>query len=100
MERPVPHRAGLLLNDADILEAMSDQWDPNYLAGIKKNKDNKLTGSALTEADQLTALERDICETIRRIGEDMLRGRAARTPSEDACRFCPMRDGCPDAVRG
>lgn len=99
-ERPVPHRAGLLLNDADILEAMSDQWDPNYLAGIKKNKDNKLTGSALTEADQLTALERDICETIRRIGEDMLRGRAARTPSEDACRFCPMRDGCPDAVRG
>lgn len=96
---PIPDRAGLVLNDADILEAMNDQWDPNYLAGVKKTKNNTLSGSALTDAGKLAELERDICETLRRIGEDMLCGRAARTPSEDACRFCPMREGCPDAVR-
>ncbi len=97
--RPVPDRTGLLLNDADILAAMNDEWDPDYLAGIKRAKDDTLSGNALTGADELADLERDIRETLRRIGEDMLCGRAARTPSEDACRFCPMRDGCPDAVR-
>ena len=97
--RPIPDRTGLLLNDPDVLAAMNDEWNADYLAGIKKGKDDTLSGRALTSADELAALERDVCETLRRIGEDMIRGRADRTPSEDACRFCPLREGCPDAIR-
>lgn len=97
--RPVPDRTGLLINDPELLLAMNDECNPDYLAGIKASKDGELSGRALTSTDELATLERDVCETLRRIGEDMLRGRAARKPSEDACRFCAMRDGCPDAVK-
>lgn len=97
--RPVPNRTGLLVDDPELLAAMNDEWNPDYLAGVKMGKSDTLSGRALTSADELAALERDVCETLRRIGEDMLHGRAARTPSEDACRFCAMRDGCPDAVK-
>ncbi len=97
--KPTPDRTGLLLNDPDVLAAMNDEWNSDYLAGISRKKDDTLTGRALTDADEWVALEADIRETLCRIGEDMLCGRAARTPGADACRFCPLREGCPDAVR-
>jgi hypothetical protein len=92
-------RAGLLVNDEDLLAAMNDQTDPTYLAGIERNKKGELTGKALTDPQELAELERDIRETLRRIGQDMLCGRAPRTPSADACRYCSLKDGCPEAVR-
>jgi hypothetical protein len=78
---------------------MNDEMNPDYLAGIKQSKKGELTGKALITPDELCALEEDIKETLRRIGQDMLCGRAARTPSADACRYCSIKDGCPDAVR-
>lgn len=92
-------RAGLLVHDEDLLAAMNDQTDPTYLAGIERNKKGELTGKALTDPQELAELERDIRETLRRIGQDMLCGRAPRTPSADACRYCSLKDGCPEAVR-
>ncbi len=97
--KPTTDRAGLLINDNDILAAMNDEMKPEYLAGIKLSKKGELTGKALTSHDELTALETDIRETLRRIGQDMLCGRAPRKPSADACRYCSIKDGCPDAVR-
>lgn len=96
--KPVPERTGLLLDDTDILLAMNDELNPAYLAGISQKKDGTLTGTARTDALELQQLEEDIRETLRRIGEDMLAGRARRTPSEDACRFCTIRQSCPDAI--
>jgi ATP-dependent helicase/nuclease subunit B len=97
--KPCTDRSGLLINDSDILAAMNDEMNPDYLAGIKQSKKGELTGKALITPDELCALEEDIKETLRRIGQDMLCGRAARTPSADACRYCSIKDGCPDAVR-
>jgi len=96
--KPTANRAGLLINDGDILAAMNDEMNPDYLAGIKRSKKGELSGKALTTPDELSALEKDIRETLRRIGLDMLCGRAARKPSADACRYCSIKDGCPDAV--
>ncbi len=96
--KPVPERTGLLLDDTDILLAMNDELNPAYLAGISQKKDGTLTGAARTDALKLQQLEEDIRKTLRRIGEDMLAGRARRTPSEDACRFCTIRKSCPDAI--
>jgi ATP-dependent helicase/nuclease subunit B len=90
---PHPVRSGLLLDEPDVLDAMNCELNPHYLAG--KNK-NGLVG--LTSGEQLSALEQQLCSTLRAIGSDMLRGRAARTPSEDACRFCPLKGHCPDTV--
>jgi ATP-dependent helicase/nuclease subunit B len=97
--RPTPDRAGLLLGDEDILTAMNDELDPLYLAGISRTKSGSLSGKALTDEEALAALEQDIRETLTRIGLDMLCGRAPRTPSADACRYCSIKDACPEAVR-
>lgn len=96
--KPIPKRAGLLLDDTDILTAMNDELDPAYLAGISQKKDGTLTGKARVSAEDLQVLERDIRTTLSRIGQDMLAGRARRTPSEDACRFCSIKASCPDAI--
>ena len=73
--------------------------DPAYLAGISQTKKGALSGKALTDEATLEALERDIGETLSRIGRDMLAGRAPRTPSADACRYCCIKDSCPEALR-
>ena len=78
---------------------MNDELDPKYLAGISQTKDGSLSGKALTDEKTLDALEKDIRETLLRIGRDMLEGRAQRTPSPDACRYCSIKDSCPQAVR-
>ena len=97
--KPKAARAGLLIEDEEILTAINDEWNPDYLAGITRKKDGTLKGSALTSPEILAALEEDIQTTLKRIGTDMLRGRAARTPSQDACRYCKVKSGCPVAVR-
>ena len=97
--KPTPDRAGLLVGDVDLLCAMNDELDPKYLAGISQTKDGSLSGKALTDEKTLDALEKDIRETLLRIGRDMLEGRAQRTPSPDACRYCSIKDSCPQAVR-
>ncbi|MBO5898035.1 MAG: PD-(D/E)XK nuclease family protein, partial [Clostridia bacterium] len=95
--KPEAHRSGLLLSDHTILSAMNDEWDKKYLAGISKTKNNEISGKAQISAEALDQLERDIRDTLGTIGEDMIHGRAARTPSKDACRYCSMRAGCPVA---
>lgn len=97
--KPTPDRAGLLVGDIELLTAMNDELNPAYLAGISQTKKGALSGKALTDEATLEALERDIGETLSRIGRDMLQGRAPRTPSADACRYCSIRDACPEAVR-
>lgn len=91
-------RSGLVLNESSVCQAMQDKWTPDYFSGIKLNKDLSLKGKPLTDADGFSALEDNVNETLRRIGRDMIRGRAARTPSEDACAYCPVKSSCPDAV--
>lgn len=97
--KPTPGRAGLLVGDEDLLLAMNDELDPRYLAGISQSKDGTLSGKAITDEAALHALERDIRETLLRIGQDMLNGRAPKTPSIDACRYCCIKDSCPSAAR-
>ena len=58
-----------------------------------------LTGAALCTAAHLEELDDTVRSLIRQVGEALYSGRAARTPGEDACRFCTMRSGCPVAER-
>ena len=98
-ENPTPERSGLLLDDPDVLLAMNDEADPHYLAGVKQDRNHDFRGRALISADGLHSLEGELCDILRTIGERMFRGYADRTPSEDACRFCPLCSSCPDAIR-
>lgn len=93
-----PQRSGLLLDDPQVLCAMNDLNDPHYLAGIRTDKNGKLSGKAATTAQDFAALERDVCCTLRAIGNDMRAGRAAKATDREACRFCALRDHCAGAT--
>ena len=84
---PTPNRSGLLLTDAAVQKAADCR---------PKSKQNKIEDIS---GEDLAALEVSINNTLQAIGEDIFHGRAARTPSKDACRYCPMKASCPDAKR-
>ena len=92
-------RSGLLLDEPRILGAVRDEWTADYFSGVKPDKDMNLKGKALMDKEGFALLEQSVRETLGRIGSDMLHGRAARTPGEEACAYCPVRSSCPDAVR-
>ena len=90
-------RSGFLLSDEELLHAASPELDPEILAGIKRKKDGSLSGKAALEYDSLMEIDTVMRKTISDTARGMYSGRAPRTPSESACRFCKMKSSCPVA---
>ena len=91
-------RSGLLLDDPQILSAVRDEWTSDYFSGVKVSQSMGLQGKPLMSAEDFDLLEQGIQDTLKKIGTDMLCGRAARTPSEEGCAYCPVRTSCPDSA--
>ena len=75
-------RRGLLLSDADVLEAMGGS-----------------RGADLAERDQLRLLEKYILRCLRRMVDDIASGNVEPNPytrgsSHNACAYCPYGDIC------
>ena len=91
-------RSGLLLDDRDILEAMNDDFSSDFLAGIKKNKKEQISGNALTSADDFTRLRKEIEQIIVSIAEEMKTGKADAEPlihnKRSPCEWCEMKPVC------
>ena len=91
-------RSGLLLDDRDILEAMNDDFSPDFLAGIKKNKKEQISGKALTSEEEFSALREEIERIIVSIAEDMKSGKADAEPlihdKKSPCDWCEMKPVC------
>ena len=76
-------RSGFLLNDEEIRQAADGTQEQGHLKNLIKSTSEEL--DEITNAMQ---------ETVRSIAERILSGEAQKTPSEDACRFCGIRDHC------
>lgn len=92
-------RSGLLLNDHELLRAMNDQLSPQFLAGIKENKDGtSLVGNALCSEDTFHTLYNQMEETIKKITAQMRGGRADASPNphleSNPCAYCRMKPIC------
>lgn len=91
-------RSGLLLDDRDILEAMNDDFSPDFLAGIKKNKKEQISGKALTSEDDFLQLRDEIEQIIVSIAEEMKSGKADAEPliydKRSPCDWCEMKPVC------
>ena len=96
----LPCRTGVVLGDPEILEAANSDAEKVFLPSVKRDKSNAFTGKGLCSAEQLTELENLLKDTIRETASEMYGGRADRTPSEDACRYCPLRKACASSVGG
>ncbi len=91
-------RSGLLLSDEEILLAMNHQLSPDFLAGIKKDKDGALVGNALFDREDFQKLYESIRATVERITKEMRDGKADASPLQygenDPCAHCEMKPIC------
>ncbi len=91
-------RDGLLLDEREILEAMNDELSPDFLAGVRKNKKEQLSGKALTSADDFVKLRNEIEEIIISIAKEMKAGKADAEPlihnKKSPCDWCKMKPVC------
>ena len=76
-------RSGFLLKDDAIQHAADGLEGQPYLKSIKP-----------IDSHELEALTEDMENAIRSVAERILAGEAQKTPSPDACRFCPVIDHC------
>ena len=92
-------RSGLLLNDPEILQAMSKDFSSKILAGIRqKKKTGELYGDALASNEDFENLYSGITALIQDIANELHAGKASAKPlrygSNDPCTYCRMKPLC------
>ena len=90
----LPCRTGLILGEPEILAAANGDDTQTYLPSVKRNKNQEFTGKGLYSGDQIADLEALLKTTILDTAAQMYQGRAARTPSDNACKYCRMKGAC------
>lgn len=95
----IPVRSGFIVNDEEVLIASSGSLDSKILAGITKNKKGEISGKAAIPKDEIRTLNDKLQGAIVNTAQSIYSGNACRTPSENACRFCPLRSSCPVAIK-
>lgn len=93
-----PFRSGFIANDDEILKAASSTLDSEIL-GVKIDKDS---GEAIGNAvsfEEMDGLKKTLIDTISDVAKNMYLGKAERCPSEDACKYCKVRNTCPVAAK-
>ncbi len=94
-----PVRRGFILNEDAVLDAASATRDSKILAGISYNKDGSLSAKsrAAVSSDTISQMRTTLKDTVSSTAKNMYSGRAPRTPSKDACKFCSVKSSCPVA---
>ena len=95
-----PERSGFMLDDIELLRAASGELDKKILAGIDVDKSTGTIkkGNAVSE-EGIYEIDRSLRESIACTGRSIFEGKAPRTPSPDACKYCFLRSGCPVAAK-
>lgn len=88
-------RNGLVLNDGEVLTALSHSLNPKYTLNTKPDKDG-YKGNSLTTPEGFDMLETLITKTISDIAEEMKGGNASAAPLKKAtpCKYCKMKQFC------
>ncbi len=82
-------RRGFFLDDAIALLAADGEEAGRYTKKL-----------SLQSAEEIAALETDMKQAVSDIALRILSGDARKTPSKDACLFCPVRAHCDKAYHG
>jgi len=91
-------RSGLLLDDAQVLEAMEGGGEIRFLP-VKLDRSGAFTGQALVSAERFGKLQRHIERILRDVAAELAAGNIAadpfwRGPDRNACRWCDYADAC------
>ncbi len=83
-------RSGFYLNEEDVLRATNGDTQNFY------TKSKKMLAQS---AEEIADLKQQMTEAVSEIATRILSGEAQKTPSEAACKFCPVRTSCNRAYR-
>ncbi len=88
-------RSGIIINDEQVINAMSHSSSTELLLGISK-KDGKFVGKSLISSDNFLNLYDSISKTLIQIGENIYDGIADSSPieGEDPCKYCKVYPIC------
>lgn len=94
-------RRGLVLADADVLDAMEPEGAPKRLS-CKRGKDGLITGD-VADRDQLKMLKRYVFHVLRGLVNEIASGIVEPNPytrgtSHDPCSYCPYSQVCHSAT--
>ncbi len=79
----------------EILRSGFFSDDPSLRAAADATPEGRYTKRLLSRSEEeLKALSDEMQSAVCRVAERILSGEAEKTPSEDACRFCPVRSFC------
>lgn len=90
----LPCRTGIILDDDTVLKAANQNLDEAFLPSVRRDRSKKLTGSGLQSAEDIRKLEDLLKQAITDTAKDMYEGKADRTPSKNACKYCMMKGSC------
>ncbi len=90
----LPERSGFIFNEKEFLEAVNKDFNRKMLAGIQVTKDGSINGKAAVSKQELDSIDATLRSSIKSCAQNIYSGKAPRTPSSDACMFCPMKSTC------
>ena len=91
-------RSGLILDDADVIEAMENSGDKKYLP-VKTSKDGAMSGESLVSTGQVEILSNHVNKMLQRASDDILSGGIECSPyyksdNDNACLYCEYHAVC------
>ncbi len=96
-------RSGILLKDANILEAMENGLLGKYIPVTMKNDQLRVTSAELKTLDEFGGLLNEISEVLIRIGNTIKTGNACanpiKNPQLNPCRYCQMAYVCRSSIK-
>lgn len=91
-------RSGLILNDSNIISAMEDSDNPEFIP-VSYKKDGTASTDSLASAEQLKALHSHVDRRLLELSEHLSNGKIDAAPyykgeQENACMYCPYGSVC------
>lgn len=95
-------RSGMIYNGEDFLLASNKNLDYSYISTAAANaaqKDKLESCPELYSEQKISEMKDILTQTIEHTGNQIFSGVATRTPSAESCKYCPVRQSCPVAVK-
>jgi len=91
-------RSGLILDDADIIAAMENSENPEYLP-VSFKRDGSLSTDALAGHEQFKALHAHVDRRLLELSKNLSGGKIEASPyyrgeADNACLYCPYLSVC------
>ncbi len=95
-------RSGMIYSDKDFLVASNKNLDYNYISTAAANaaqKDKLESCPELYSEQKISEIKDILTGTVENTANQIFSGVATRTPSAQSCKYCPVRQSCPVAVK-